>query len=530
MTNFRRFTTHGIIILLIVVVASGCTKEVKKDALVERNGLMYEVNSDKPFSGKAVYAYDMTSYKDGKKHGHDIDFSGDSKIWDILYKDGKVQAVKTWYENGQQKYEESRKDNKLHGLKKTWYENGQIEVEAPFNAGNFQGSVKMWYENGQQKSENNFKDDIAHGSSISWYETGQKQYEAEFNLGKINGTYNHWYETGQKQYEAEFNLGKINGTYNHWYETGQKHIEIEKVTGGQFKDEDHTSVLIAMIFFSYDKSVPINSSIVKYGVHGIRKTWYENGQQKSEESYKDGMFHGLKKIWYENGQQKSEESYKDGNLVNSPTKWLPDGTSAEMTVIDGNVYNTITIGNQVWMAENLRVTHYRDGTPIPNVANDAVWGGLTTGAYCYYDNDSTNFNATYGALYNWYAVNGDTDGDGVKDKEIAPEGWHVPTDAEWQALETYLGGASVAGSKLAGNAGLWTNGLLKNHAEFGTSGFTALAGGYRDYTNGSYSSMGTFAYFWSATASSSVLYYSDSTVSRQGWSKGVGFSIRLLRD
>ncbi len=144
------------------------------------------------------------------------------------------------------------------------------------------------------------------------------------------------------------------------------------------------------------------------------------------------------------------------------------GCSKQDTVtdIDGNVYQTIQIGNQVWMAENLKVTHYRDGTSIQYVQNELtepdVWETLTTGAYCYYDDSQSN-QTTYGNLYNWYAV--------ADSRNIAPEGWHVPTDAEWKELEMALGMSQSEaddagyrgtneGSKLAGNAGLWTDGEL----------------------------------------------------------------------
>jgi uncharacterized protein (TIGR02145 family) len=109
----------------------------------------------------------------------------------------------------------------------------------------------------------------------------------------------------------------------------------------------------------------------------------------------------------------------------------PDNpTVPVVTDIDGNVYQTVTIGAQVWMAENLKVTHYRNGDPIPNVTDTAAWEGLSTGAYCEYDNDINNV-ATYGRLYNWYAVD--------DSRGLAPEGWHVPSDDEWKQLEMYLG-------------------------------------------------------------------------------------------
>ncbi len=116
---------------------------------------------------------------------------------------------------------------------------------------------------------------------------------------------------------------------------------------------------------------------------------------------------------------------------------FPLALKAQTTVtdIDGNVYRTVKIGTQVWMAENLKTTKYRNGDPIANVTNGASWKALTTGAYCWYNNDAEN-KVTYGGLYNWFVV--------ADSRKIAPTGWHVPTDAEWTVLTDFLGGLKVA--------------------------------------------------------------------------------------
>ena len=106
-----------------------------------------------------------------------------------------------------------------------------------------------------------------------------------------------------------------------------------------------------------------------------------------------------------------------------------------LTDIDGNTYHSITIGTQKWMSENLKVTRYRNGDPIPYVTDDDQWSNLSSGAYCNYANDS---NKT--TLYNWFSV--------IDSQNIAPAGWHVPTDSEWTTLTAYLGGENVAGGKL----------------------------------------------------------------------------------
>jgi uncharacterized protein (TIGR02145 family) len=168
--------------------------------------------------------------------------------------------------------------------------------------------------------------------------------------------------------------------------------------------------------------------------------------------------------------------------------------------IDGNLYKTILIGEQIWMAENLKVTHYRDGTAITNVTQANAWDVLTTGAFCIYNNNASNEVDILGALYNGYAV---------KDsRNIAPAGWHVPTDDEWKELEMALGMSQSEadknegrgtneGSKLGGRADLWGDGVLENNPDFGSSGFIALPSGYR--YSGNDQTIGTHSYFWSTT-------------------------------
>jgi uncharacterized protein (TIGR02145 family) len=204
---------------------------------------------------------------------------------------------------------------------------------------------------------------------------------------------------------------------------------------------------------------------------------------------------------------------------------LPNCPSETVTDVDGNVYRTVTIGSRVWMAENLKATHYRNGDSIPHVTDSALWVGRTTGAYCDYNNSVANV-ATYGRLYNWFAV-GDS-------RNIAPTGWHVPTDAEWQTLSDSLGGSGVAGGKMK-EAGT-THWIAPNTGATNESGFSALPGGYRyNGFNGSFS-MGYGAYFWSSTGINSSyawsrhLYYDGSGFGHSSDVKGSGFSVRCVKD
>ena len=212
-----------------------------------------------------------------------------------------------------------------------------------------------------------------------------------------------------------------------------------------------------------------------------------------------------------------------------------------MTDIDGNVYRIVKIGDQWWMAENLKVTKYRNGDNIPNVTNSSTWVGLTTGARCTYNNDNGNI-ATYGLLYNWYAVD--------DSRNIAPAGWHVPTDAEYTTLENYLiangynwDGTTTGnkiGKSLASKTG-WSSSFVagdvgNNMSTNNASGFSALPGGYRVCSSGTFGSIGTIGYWWSATEYSSAnawnryLYYNYSDFSGASRSKQYGFSVRLIRD
>ncbi|NQT61336.1 MAG: hypothetical protein HQ556_00115 [Candidatus Marinimicrobia bacterium] len=199
---------------------------------------------------------------------------------------------------------------------------------------------------------------------------------------------------------------------------------------------------------------------------------------------------------------------------------------APLSDYDGNEYQVIRIGDQVWMAENLKVTHYRDGTAIPN-ATDLSWGFLTTGAYDIYYNNSSNEVDTYGALYNWYAA--------ADLHNIAPAGWHVPTDSEWTELNTFLsnnGHNGTQGAALKSTYGWRWTGSYGGTDDYG---FEALPAGFR--ISEGYYGMLTDARFWSATGSSSyaavllTLDYSNSVITRyENFDMRLGASIRLVRD
>jgi len=197
--------------------------------------------------------------------------------------------------------------------------------------------------------------------------------------------------------------------------------------------------------------------------------------------------------------------------------------------IDGNVYNIVTIGTQVWMAENLRTTRYNDGSSIPLVSGNTAWNNLTTAGYCWYNNDATTYKNVYGALYNWYVVN---------TNKLCPFGWHVPNDNEWTSLISYLGNDSNAGGKLKATGtieegtGLWSS---PNTGATNETNFTALPGGYR-HRHGSFYSMGQNGNWWSesyygaAEAWYRTLHYYNINVDRYSNYKTYGFSVRCVRN
>ncbi len=193
---------------------------------------------------------------------------------------------------------------------------------------------------------------------------------------------------------------------------------------------------------------------------------------------------------------------------------------------------SVKIGNQIWMTKNLDVNHYRNGDPIRHAQTTDEWEDANNkreGACCYYNNDPAK-GAIYGKLYNWYAVN--------DPRGLAPNGWHIPTNAEWIILENCLGSSSVAGGKMKstgtkeGGDGLWRR---PNEGATNESGFSALPGGSRDYY-GSFSSIEYLCSWWSATESTETyaffetLHYFYNFVGRGGSEKEYGFSVRCVTD
>lgn len=183
------------------------------------------------------------------------------------------------------------------------------------------------------------------------------------------------------------------------------------------------------------------------------------------------------------------------------------------------------------MTKNLNISYYSDGTPIPHVQDPTQWANLTTGAWCYYNNDPAN-GAGYGKLYNWYAVVGIHDNNpNTPNKKLAPEGWHIPTNAEWTTLTSFLSGPDVAGGKMKAII-LWTN---PNTGANNSSGFNAFPGGARGNV-GEFSGIRDYGGWWSSTNFNSTqafyrfLSYNSANIVITGNNKEWAFSVRCIKN
>jgi uncharacterized protein (TIGR02145 family) len=227
-------------------------------------------------------------------------------------------------------------------------------------------------------------------------------------------------------------------------------------------------------------------------------------------------------------------------LITDSCKKSEDNTniappSETVTDLDGNVYNTIKIGSQVWLQENLSVTHYRNGDPVPFIIDNNQWLAADSGAYSNYNNDAALV-SFYGRLYNWYAVN--------DSRLLSPVGWHIPTDNEWKILELYLGmttnqadsvfyrGTTEGGKLKESGTVHWT---APNTGATNSTGFNGLPGGYRSNT---FLDKSTNGYWWTSSKASfdqaifRSISYDKSGIVRSTYhmNETLGLSIRCVKD
>jgi uncharacterized protein (TIGR02145 family) len=213
--------------------------------------------------------------------------------------------------------------------------------------------------------------------------------------------------------------------------------------------------------------------------------------------------------------------YSSAITMTASTSSCFDCGTSTVTDLDGNIYTTVLIGTQCWFTENLKVTQYNNAAAIPNVTGASAWAALSTGAWSYYNNNSS-YDAAYGKLYNWFAV--DNGG-------LCPSGSHVPTDAEWTVLTTYLGGESIAGGSMKSLSG-WN---APNTGATNSSGFGGVGAGLH-HDSGAFYALGEQGIFWSSTeytpastvAWMRLLSHNDAIASPNAYGKINGYSVRCL--
>ena len=302
-----------------------------------------------------------------------------------------------------------------------------------------------------------------------------------------------------------------------------------KITGTLMKDKVTSNFTATLAYTGGNGKTYLTKSVTSIGVTGLSATLQAGTLANGEGTLVYTISGtpttaGTATFAIDFGGKTCSINIKVEDIAQTLVKPGPNISDAE-----GNSYKTVTIGTQTWMAENLKVSKYSDGTTIPNITDNTQWQNNTTGAWAYYNNDAAN-NAKYGKLYNWYAVSKTTNGY----KNVCPTGWHVPTDAEWTVLTDYLGGASVAGGKLK-EVGT-TNWNSPNLYATNTSLFSALPGGCRNSLGFYKDTIGTNGFWWTSSeyntgnAWNRYLGSNYDTAGRGTIYKNDGLSVRCLKD
>jgi antitoxin component YwqK of YwqJK toxin-antitoxin module len=309
---------NGLLVTYSYLNKDGSVKEpVNGETLIDRGGLLYEVNGQKLYTGDVFELYkdgsrkSTGSLKGGRYNGLRTDwYRNGQKMSEGTFKDGKEDGLKTrWFSDGKKHYERNYKDGLENGLETNWYGNGQKFYEVTFKDGKEDGLVTEWYENGEKKSEGTYKNGEFDGLSTSWYKNGQKMSEGTYKNGEFDGLSTSWYGNGQKMSEGTYKNGEFDGLWTNWDKDGSKY---EGKDGSNYWE--FNLVLEGKVKRKDDKD-------------GTFLYWYDDMKTKIKfhKTYKNGKLDGLVTNWYENGQKETEGTYKDGKLI-SRKDWNEDGS------------------------------------------------------------------------------------------------------------------------------------------------------------------------------------------------------------
>lgn len=437
-------------------------------------------------------------------------------------------------------------------------EHGFIWFATDFGIAKFDGNKWSYYTTEDGLIDNSVKDICIDKQGNKWFGTthGVSKFDGKnwVNYSTVNGLVNDYIFTVTPDNYGNIWFGTLEGVSKFDGKNWTKFTEKEGLAGSEVR---------AIVFEANGVMwFGTNNGVSKFDGENWTKLTMNDGLSmniitsiaiEKNGSIWFGGIGGLSKfdgkIWtiYEKNDGLINDNIMSIAIDSLGTKWI--GTQYGMskfvdnpntvTDADGNTYKTVTIGTQTWFAENLRTTKYNDGTAIPNVNDSLAWENLTTPAYCWYNNDKDSIGKIYGVLYNWYTVN---------TGKLCPIGWHVPSNNEWDKLETFLISygynfdntttGNKIGKSLASNSN-WGNyyleGTVGNHlASNNSSGFSAYPGGNRSYT-GTSNGLGYLGLWWSSTELMNLAYsrsivYAGEFLSTNGDHVNIGCSIRCLKD
>ena len=353
---------------------------------------------------------------------------------------------------------------------------------------------------------------------VSSYLNSQKPFEIE-SLVKNVSCY------GLSNGRIDLTITGGTGPFKYKWSTGQYQEDISTLPAGSYTVivEDVSGMKLSKTFY-VSQPYPIDFT----GTISHESTGEKNGRIDISVN---GGTPPYSYYWSNGEMSQSISNLKLGDYSltltdnNQCTKTKEFKVKGSVMDIEGNYYEVVAIGSQIWTAENLRTSTLNNGTPIDYIADDITWENLHRPAYCWYENDSATIGAAYGALYNWYTV---------ETGKLCPAGWHVPTDNEWTALTDYLGGSELAGQKLKEKGTThWSDG----NSATNETGFTALGASLR-FHDGRFISLGNWGFWWTSTEETEdyawyrILYSSQLNVDRDcfEYHKASGLSIRCLKD